>query len=101
MTLFQLHDGIEEATKMLEQLLHASRAVVMPTIKSFGMLNENTNTVSHDWRVGAPLSAEELRLQICYDFACVNFLLGAMEKAGEYFKETQRLLNKVLAVIEE
>ena len=73
--MLQIHDGIDEAIKMLEQLLNASRAVVMPVVKTFGILNENTNTVSHDWHVGESLSAEALRLQVSYfkSFNCICF----------------------------
>ena len=60
----QVQEGMDDSIAMLERLLQANRAITIPTIHCFGMLNENVNIVSHDWHRGTPVSVKEIRCQV-------------------------------------
>lgn len=94
-TAQMLVEGMDEAIKMLDRLTQASRAVIMPVVQSFGMLNENVSMVSHDWKNGEPLSASEIRCQMCYDMASAHFWKGNLEEAKSLFNEARDLLQNI------
>ena len=65
MFIFEVRDNVQESVTQLEKLLPVLHDVKMPSVKSFKILNERTDTVQHDWSHGTTITADHIRCQVC------------------------------------
>ena len=50
----------------LEKLLAVVHTVRRPVVKCFQMLNEKTDTVSHDWNASTVILEDEIKCQVIF-----------------------------------
>ena len=60
----QVRDNVQESISQLEKLLAVVHNVRRPQVKCFQMLNEKTDTASHDWNASTIIQEDEVICQV-------------------------------------
>jgi len=58
--LLQVREGQANSVAVLERFLPHTRSIHLPSMHSFGVPDEKTNTVEHNWKCGQLVSAAEI-----------------------------------------
>ncbi|KAI0221717.1 Integrator complex subunit 8 [Lamellibrachia satsuma] len=88
-------EGQPNSVAVLERFLPHTRSIHLPSMHSFGVPDEKTNAVEHDWTCGLLVSAAEITYLVCFDLGRFYFYQEDYARAKEMFLRTQHELRQV------
>ncbi|KAK2180481.1 hypothetical protein NP493_441g02001 [Ridgeia piscesae] len=90
-----VREGQANSVAVLERFLPHTRSIHLPSMHSFGVPDEKTNTVEHNWKCGQLVSAAEITYLVCFDLGRFYFYQEDYGRAKEMFLRTQHELSQV------